>query len=485
MRKQQNYTKYLNTLNYTVSFSDDRIIFYCPENHINDLTLTSFANLKAKSNKNNLSLCVECRNQLKNIQDLNDLQSKSKHKIISYTDKDTVSFECCNCQTIGQSTKASLLVSNYCKKCSGSQFRKDFDDLQQEVKDCGLTLLTLKKDYTDNKHISVLCDCGNEWNCSLNDAKRNRKCMNCRTERTYATNNIKYGVNNVFENEDIKKKCVATCLKNNGVEYAQQSQEIREKTTNTCLEKYGYKRAFCDPTVYEKIQDTCLEKYGVKFPLQSHTIQEKINETFLSICGKTRPFGTEYHNKIILEKYGNTIFVCSDYFKEQMMEKYGSEYFVHCEEYKKQMMEKYGVEHALQNAELFSKMLKTSFRRREYTFEDGTTSMILGYEDLAIKDLEESKLYNIIEAGDNEKIPTFWYDFEEKKHKYYPDIFLPEVNTIIEVKSTYYFEKDMPKNICKAKEVSKTFIFLVYVYTGRKDIKTVYKLKNEEFIILE
>ena len=523
--------------------------------------LINFANSIPKANKNNSSLCVGCRNQLQNIQDLNDLQAKSKHKIISYTNKNVVSFECCNCQTIGQSSKASLLVSNYCKKCSGSQFRKDFDDLQQEVKECGLTLLTLKKDYTDNKHISVLCDCGNKWNCSLNDIKRNRKCMNCRTERTYATNNIKYGVNNVFENEDIKKKCVATCLKNNGVEYAQQSEEIREKTTNTCLEKYGYKRAFCEPKVYEKIQDTCLEKYGVKFPLQSAMIQEKINETFLSICGKTRPFGTEYHNKIILEKYGNTIFVCSDYFKEQMMEKYGSEYFVtseeckkqmvekygseyfvtseeckkqmmqkygseyfvtseeckkqmlekygseyfvnseeckkqmmekygseyfvNSEECKKQMMEKYGVEYAMQSSELFSKMLKTSFRRREYTFEDGTTSMILGYEDLAIKDLEESKLYSVIEAGDNEKMPTFWYDFEEKKHKYYPDIFLPEVNTIIEVKSTYYFEKDMPKNICKAKEVSKTFIFLVYVYTGRKDIKTVYKLKDEEFIILE
>jgi len=187
----------------------------------------------------------------------------------------------------------------------------------------------------------------------------------------------------------------------------------------------------------------------------------------------------------MMEKYGSEYFVNSEEYKKQMMEKYGSEYFVNSEEFKKQMMEKYGVEHAMQSSELFSKMLKSSFRRREYTFEDGTTSMILGYEDLAIKDLEESKLYSVIEAGDNEKIPTFWYDFEDKKHKYYPDIFLPEVNTIIEVKSTYYFEKDMPKNICKAKEVSKTFIFLVYVYTGRKDIKTVYKLKDEEFIILE
>jgi hypothetical protein len=188
----------------------------------------------------------------------------------------------------------------------------------------------------------------------------------------------------------------------------------------------------------------------------------------------------------MIEKYGSEYFINSDECKKQMMEKYGSEYFINSDECKKQMMEKYGVEYALQSDELFSKMLKNSFRRREYIFEDGNKKMILGYEDLTIKELEESKLYTIIEAGDNENIPTFWYDFESKQHKYYPDIYLPEKNTIIEVKSFYYFNKDMEKNIAKAKKViSDNYIFFVYVYNNRSSSKIIYKLKDtfDEFEI--
>jgi hypothetical protein len=360
MKKQENYKNYLTTLDYSVSFSEDnkRIIFICAKNHTNDLTLTTFSNLKSKTIKNNTSLCTDCRIENKNIQDMISLQSQSKHKIISYTSKDIISFECCNCHYIGKSNRGSLLKSSHCKNCNNSQFRKDYDEIIKEIKDFGLTLLTPKEEYKNNKSISVLCSCGNEWNCSLNDIKRNRKCLNCKTERTYATNNIKYGVNNVFENEDIKKKSRETCLRNIGVEYAQQ------------------------------------------------------------------------------------------------------------------------------NNKSFEKMLSSSFRRREYILKDGTISMILGYEDLAIKELEDSKLYKIIETGNSNNIPSFWYnDDNGKKRKYYPDIFLPEINTIIEVKSVYYFEKEMKINICKAKEVSKKYRCLFYVYKNRRKSKIVYKLLNDKFVV--
>ena len=187
----------------------------------------------------------------------------------------------------------------------------------------------------------------------------------------------------------------------------------------------------------------------------------------------------------MMEKYGSEFFINSEECKKQMMEKYGSEFFVNSEECKKQMMEKYGVEYALQNETLFSKMLASSFRRKKYKYKDGTYTMILGYEDLALKELEDSKLYNKIEAGDSINIPTFWYEFENKKHKYYPDIFIPETNTIIEVKSTYYFEKYKEKNIAKAIEVSKTHSFLFYVYFDKKKSKTIYSIKNNNLFVME
>jgi hypothetical protein len=191
----------------------------------------------------------------------------------------------------------------------------------------------------------------------------------------------------------------------------------------------------------------------------------------------------------MMEKYGSEFFINSEECKKQMMEKYGSEFFINSEECKKQMMEKYGVEYAMQNDKLFSKMLASSFRRRIYKYGDGRSAMILGYEDLAIKELEESNLYGKIEAGDSEEIPTFWYEFEGKKHKYYPDIYYVKKDgkkIIIEVKSTYYFEKDKEKNLAKAIEVSKTYKFFFYVYFDRKKSKTVYSLdENNDLIVIE
>jgi len=431
-------------------------------------------------------MCVECNKIEENNIFKNEIQELSIHTILKVHNGKQIDFICGSCNIEGTSNKQSLIKSKSCGKCHNSLQRKDYEILKKEIENMGFTLVTKQYEYTNNKNITVLCICKNEWKCSLNDLSRGRKCMACKTERTYETNNIKYGCDNVFQNEKIKEISKQTLQQNFGVDYPQQSAKIREKTTETSLQRYGVKRAFCLPEVYEKIQNTHFEKYGVRFPLQSKIIQEKIDETFLSLCGKKRPFGTEYHEQIILKKYGNTIFVCTEYFKEQMMEKYGSEYFINSDEFKEQMIETYGFEHAMYSDQLFKKMIKNRFIQQEYIFEDGTKTMILGYEDLTIKELEESKLYTIIESGDSDNIPTFWYDFESKQHKYYPDIYLPEKNTIIEVKSVYYFNRDMEKNIAKAKKVvSDNYIFFVYVYNSRNTSKIIYKLKDtfDEFEI--
>ena len=374
--KQKNYTEYLENINYKVSFSEDKIIFTCPENHENKLTLNSFGNLKSKKNKFSM-WCVECNKVEENEIFKNEIQEVSIHTILKVHNCKQIDFICGSCKIEGTSNKQSLIKSKSCGKCHNSLQRKDFEILKKEIEKMGFILVTKQYEYTNNKNITVLCICKNEWKCSLNDLNRGRKCMACKTERTYETNNIKYGCDNVFQNEKIKELSKQTLQQNHGVDYPQQSAKIREKTTETSLQRYGFKRAFCLPEVYEKIQNTHFEKYGVKFPLQSKIIQEKIDETFLSLCGKKRPFGTEYHEQIILKKYGNTIFVCTEYFKEQMMEKYGSEFFINSDECKKQMMEKYGseffinsdeckkqmmekygVEHAMQSDELFSKIFK-------------------------------------------------------------------------------------------------------------------------------
>ena len=206
--KQTNYKEYLNNNNFSVKFSDDnkKIIFTCIENHENVLTLTSFANIKSKFSSKPSHLCTSCRKIYQQQKETLDLQQQSKHNIIFYHNKNKIDFQCINCKNIGVSTKPTLIISSFCIKCSSSQTRKKYPELQKEISDLGFILITLEKDYKDNKNILVKCKCNNLWKCSLNDIKRGRQCSNCKTSRTSSTNLLKYGTENVFQNDDIKKK---------------------------------------------------------------------------------------------------------------------------------------------------------------------------------------------------------------------------------------------------------------------------------------
>lgn len=47
-------------------------------------------------------------------------------------------------------------------------------------------------------------------------------------------------------------------------------------------------------------------------------------------------------------------------------------------------------------------------------------------------------------------MPEIWYEYQNKLHRYYPDIYIPEENLIIEVKSEYFMLKEFQKNMHKA-----------------------------------
>lgn len=70
--------------------------------------------------------------------------------------------------------------------------------------------------------------------------------------------------------------------------------------------------------------------------------------------------------------------------------------------------------------------------------------MLQGYENVAIDELLKTYNENDIELDNIPKIP-----FDNKW--YFPDIFIPIKNLIIEVKSSYTYEKQLEKNLLKAK----------------------------------
>lgn len=74
------------------------------------------------------------------------------------------------------------------------------------------------------------------------------------------TNLEKYGVENVFQNEDIKEKIKQSNIEIRGVENPSQSPEIQEKRKQTFIDKYGYENPFFSENIQNDIRKRLLEK---------------------------------------------------------------------------------------------------------------------------------------------------------------------------------------------------------------------------------
>jgi len=94
----------------------------------------------------------------------------------------------------------------------------------------------------------------------------------------------KYGVDNVFQLEEVKNKLKNTNLEKYGFEYVCQNKEIKEKIKDTNNNRYGG-TLMGSKIIKEKISKIILEKYGVEFISQNDEIKKKKEKTGIKNCG--------------------------------------------------------------------------------------------------------------------------------------------------------------------------------------------------------
>lgn len=132
---------------------------------------------------------------------------------------------------------------------------------------------------------------------------------------------------------------------------------------------------------------------------------------------------------------------------------------------------RYGYRHALQVPEFSEKQQNSSFKLREYTYKDGTVVKVQGYEPGALKILENEGYTNDDIILGRTEVPEIWYIHEDKEHRYFCDIFIPCENKIIEVKSTWTYEKEEEKNIKKAEAcLENGYLFEFWIMDKNGDI---------------
>jgi hypothetical protein len=129
---------------------------------------------------------------------------------------------------------------------------------------------------------------------------------------------------------------------------------------------------------------------------------------------------------------------------------------------------KYGVEYPMQNAEINEKSSKNSYKLKEFTFPCGNTIQVQGYEpfllDILVKD--GYTFDDIITS--RLQVPEIWYNKNDKKCRYYCDVYIPKTNTIYEVKSTWTYQKDIDKNKLKKQAcIDNGYNFQLYVFDSK------------------
>ena len=112
---------------------------------------------------------------------------------------------------------------------------------------------------------------------------------------------------------------------------------------------------------------------------------------------------------------------------------------------------RYGSNHPFQNPAFFHSFKRGSkYRYHPFTLPSGRVINLQGYEGLIVTELLDT--YTEEELKFSIECPTFEYTTSDGKlHRYYPDIFIPKENLIVEVKSDYTFANQHATNMLKQK----------------------------------
>lgn len=195
--------------------------------------------------------------------------------------------------------------------------------------------------------------------------------------------------------------------------------------------------------------NTCHQKYGGGSPRAAKHIQEKYNSTW-----QQNPANAVATEKAKVTRQATCL-------------------------------EKYGVSNVFEVPAIQERAHKASSKSmhsyRQFVSSSGVTYSVRGYEDKAIPLLES--VYGLGEfIADDFKTPGFQYISSGKTRRYYPDIFVPSVNLLIEVKSWYWLRKQPDKNIAvflRAKELGFNFEFWVFSGKHLTVINTLQSLQEE------
>lgn len=295
------------------------------------------------------------------------------------------------CKDKIEMTFKKYLVQLCCDKCHSKtltrRFKYSLNEVQKIFQDNNCEMVS--SEYKNQlQNLDYICECKNKAKISFKAFLNGQRCQECAIQKRKVTNLVRYGNEVSMNSEELKEIWVEKIQNRTDEEKA----DIQNKRKVTNLEKYGVEHSLQSEIVKNKSKETCLEKYGVEYSIKSSIVKDKIKET---------------------------------------------------------MIERYGVEYPMQNIHSFTKGTETAKNTKKYTLPSGKQVNIQGYEnfalDILLQEFTEDEILN-----SRTDMPVITYKQKNINRRYFPDIYIPKINKIIEVKSTWTYKKFLIKNILKA-----------------------------------
>ena len=128
-------------------------------------------------------------------------------------------------------------------------------------------------------------------------------------EKTKDTNLKRYGVENVFQSEEMQNKIRDNNFKKHGVKYSSQIPNVKEKIKQSNLNNYGVENASKCPEIKERVKTTNQVRYGVDNVFSLETVKSKIKDTNVNKYGVEYPSQSEEIKNKIKNKTHKKIFL--------------------------------------------------------------------------------------------------------------------------------------------------------------------------------
>jgi hypothetical protein len=249
---------------------------------------------------------------------------------------------------------------------------------------------------------------------------------------------------------------ILNCLNRNGVKIR---NFVEARTTDRVLEKDKKRRLHFSSEdvlyIISKHSDgESVMALSKEFGCDPLTMQRVLNRRGIQTRKATDPQTEKTKEKI----------------KKAVIERYGS-YSARNKFYQKKFQEKYGegLTGAMQVENFFFKQQESGSRFKTIIIE-GVEIKYQGYELKGVyRLLSEGYLIHDIKIGRN-KVPTFRYDYDGRNRVYYPDIYIPKDNRIVEVKSQWTYDRFLDQNLAKQSAVMNAGYNFDFYIMDKNDI---------------